>query len=211
MGDKFPKHIYHSVVCIGAVVAHFEDDSWKVDTIGAPHVGDRTEKELISAFVDKIAELRPKLITFNGASFDLPVLRYRAMIHRVSAPSLACRPYFNRYTSDALDLCDELSSFSSNAKVKLDELSKILGFAGKPSEIHGGEVEAYFRQGRIREIADYCETDVVNTYRVWLRYELFCGRLSTKAYEATEDFLNKFLLSRGKIQRPNGFERQWSN
>jgi predicted PolB exonuclease-like 3'-5' exonuclease len=25
MGDKFPKHIYHSIICIGALVAHHED------------------------------------------------------------------------------------------------------------------------------------------------------------------------------------------
>src|SRR5581483_2340491 len=92
MGDKFPKHIYHSIVCIGAVVARFGADKWEIDAIGAPHVGDRSEKDLISAFVDRIAELRPQLITFNGASFDLPVLRYRAMIHGLSAPGLACRP-----------------------------------------------------------------------------------------------------------------------
>jgi predicted PolB exonuclease-like 3'-5' exonuclease len=195
MGDKFPKHIYHSIVCIGAVVAHLQGDSWVIDAIGAPHVGERSEKELISAFVDKIAELRPQLVTFNGSSFDLPVLRYRAMIHGLSAPGLACRSYFKRYSSDALDLCDELSSFGANAKVKLDELSKILGFAGKPTDIDGGEVETYFKQGRIREIATYCEGDVVNTYRVWLRYELFCGRLSPSSYEASEMSLAAFVHS----------------
>ena len=42
----------------------------------------------------------------------------------------------------------------------------------------GGEVGRYFREGRIREIADYCETDVVNTYRVWLRTSCFRGRLT---------------------------------
>jgi predicted PolB exonuclease-like 3'-5' exonuclease len=195
MGDKFPKHIYHSIVCIGAVVAHLQGDSWVIDAIGAPHLGERTEKELIAAFVDKIAEIRPQLVTFNGNSFDLPVLRYRAMIHGLSAPGLACRPYFKRYSSDALDLCDELSSFSVNAKVKLDELSKILGFAGKPTDIDGGEVETYFKEGRIRAIAAYCEGDVVNTYRVWLRYELFCGRLSAASYEASETNLAAFVRS----------------
>ena len=116
IGDKFPKHIYHSIVCIGALIAHWELDHWAVDAVGAPHVGERTEKQLIAAFCDKIAELSPQLVTFNGNSFDLPVLRYRAMIHGVSAPGLSVRPYFNRYTEDAIDLCDVLSSFSPQGK-----------------------------------------------------------------------------------------------
>src|SRR6266478_2327554 len=115
IGDKFPKHIYHSIVCIGALIAHREPDHWAVDAVGAPHVGERTEKQLITAFCDKIAELSPQLVTFNGSSFDLPVLRYRAMIHGISAPGLSVRPYFHRYTDDAVDLCDVLSSFSPGA------------------------------------------------------------------------------------------------
>ena len=80
MGDKFPKHIYHSIICIGALVAHQDNDRWVVDVLGAPSVAKRSEKELIASFVDRIAELKPQLVTFNGSSFDLPVLRYRAMV-----------------------------------------------------------------------------------------------------------------------------------
>ena len=196
LGNKFPKHIYHSIACIGALVAHRERDHWQVDALGAPHIGERSEKQMISTFVDKIAELRPQLVTFNGSSFDLPVLRYRAMINEVSAPGLSSRPYFNRYTEDAFDLCDVLSSFAPHTKASLNELSRIMGLPGKPDGIDGAEVERYFREGKIKEIAGYCETDVVNTYRVWLRYELFIGRLTEKSFEFSERVLGEFLEAR---------------
>jgi predicted PolB exonuclease-like 3'-5' exonuclease len=196
LGNKFPKHIYHTIVCIGALIAHRESDQWAVDALGAPHVGERTEKQLISSFCDKIAELKPQLVTFNGNSFDLPVLRYRAMIHGVSAPGLAARLYFNRYTEDAVDLCDILSAFAPHTKASLNELSKIMGLPGKPEGIDGTEVERYFLEGRIKKIADYCEVDVINTYRVWLRYELFRGRLTESEHQASERSLVEFIAAR---------------
>jgi 3'-5' exonuclease len=193
IGEKFPKHIYHSIVCIGALIAHREADHWAVDAVGAPHVGERTEKQLIIAFCDKIAELSPQLVTFNGNSFDLPVLRYRAMVHGVSALGLSTRPYFHRYTEDAIDLCDALSSFSSQSKATLHEISRVMGLPGKPKGFDGGEVERYFREGKIEEIAEYSEADVVGTYQVWLRYELFRGSLSQDAFEASERNLGDFM------------------
>jgi 3'-5' exonuclease len=196
LGNKIPKHIYHTIVCIGALIAHRESDHWAVDALGAPHVGERTEKQLIASFCDKIGELKPQLVTFNGNSFDLPVLRYRAMIRGVSAPGLAARLYFNRYTEDAVDLCDILSSFAPHTKASLNELSKIMGMPGKPGGIDGSEIERYFLDGKIKEIADYCETDVVNTYRVWLRYELFRGRLSESEHQASERNLADFIRVR---------------
>jgi len=195
LGNKFPKHIYHTIVCIGALVAHRESDRWAVDALGAPHVGERTEKQLISAFCEKIAELTPQLVTFNGNTFDLPVLRYRAMIHGVPAPGLAVRPYFNRYTEDAVDLCDILSSFAPHTKASLNELSRIMGLPGKSDGIDGSDVERFFLEGKIKEIAD-SETDVVNTYRVWLRYELFRGRLQESEHQASERSLADFVGAR---------------
>jgi predicted PolB exonuclease-like 3'-5' exonuclease len=150
--------------------------------------------------VDRVAELMSQLITFNGASFDLPVLRYRAMVNGVSAPGLAMRPYFNRYMEDAIDLCDVLSSFNPQAKATLHELCRVMGLPGKPNGMSGGEVEKYYRDGRIREIADYYESDVVNTYRVWLRYELFRGRLTDADFQASEANLAEFIRLRANIK-----------
>jgi predicted PolB exonuclease-like 3'-5' exonuclease len=59
-----------------------------------------------------------------------------------------------------------------------------------------GEVACYCLDGRAKEVADYCETDIVNTYRVWLRYELFCGHLTNAALEASEANLFEFIKAR---------------
>src|SRR3974390_2271456 len=201
MGDKFPKHIYHSIVCIGALIARRESECWAIEALGAPHVRDRTEKELIQAFVDKIAELKPQLVTFNGNSFDLPVLRYRAMSHSIAAPGLSTRPYFNRYTDDAIDLLDVLSSYSPQAKVTLHELCRVMGLPGKPESIDGSEVHRYFLEGKIKDIADYCETDIVNTYRLWLRYELFKGNLTQAQYKLSEQNLFDFIKARADTKQ----------
>jgi predicted PolB exonuclease-like 3'-5' exonuclease len=200
MGDKFPKHIYHSIICIGALVAHRDNGYWQVDALGAPHIGERPEKELIAAFVNRIAELKPQLVTFNGSSFDLPVIRYRAMVHAIPAPGLAARPYFKRFSEDAVDLCDVLSSFTAQAKASLHELCRVMGLPGKPNGMGGAEVDRNHREGRIREIAEYCESDVLNTYRVWLRYELFRGALLYEGFRASEDNLMQFITMRGNMK-----------
>src|SRR5262245_53984986 len=81
-------------------------------------------------------------------------------------------------------LCDVLSSFSFQGKATLHELCRVMGLPGKEG-MRGDEVEKYHRDGHIREIAEYCESDVINTYRVWLRHELFRGRLSDADFHSS--------------------------
>jgi len=71
-----------------------------------------------------------------------------------------------------------------------------MGLPGKPQEIDGSEVERYYLQGKIREVADYCETDIVNTYRLWLRYELFRGRFTPAQLQFSEENLASFIFAR---------------
>jgi predicted PolB exonuclease-like 3'-5' exonuclease len=196
LGDTFPKLPLHKIACIGALIAEWQDHSWKVRSLGAPHIGERSESELISSFIEQITELCPQLVTYNGTSFDLPVFRYRAMVNRVSAPGLHARDYFRRYTDDAIDLCDVLSSFDARSKISLNDLCRILGLPGKPDGMDGSQVERYVNEGRIDEVSAYCENDVVNTYRVFLIHELFAGKLTHAAYAASEDNLSQYLTTR---------------
>jgi 3'-5' exonuclease len=196
LGPGFPKHPLHKIVCIGALVASRQAEGWRVDALGAPHTGERPEAELIKAFAERIGQLRPQMVTWNGHSFDLPVLRYRAMVNRVAAEGLQVRKYFHRYTDDALDLCDVLSSYVPGGKVKLDEGSKILGLTGKPDGIDGSRVEEMVLAEQIEEVARYCESDVLNTYRIWLVYELFRGSITDKQLEWSEAQIRDFVATR---------------
>jgi predicted PolB exonuclease-like 3'-5' exonuclease len=202
LGDGFPKLPLHKIVCIGALIAERQSQGWEIRALGAPHIGQRTEAELIRTFIDRVGELRPRLITFNGHSFDLPVLRYRAMVNRISGAGLQARPYFHRYTEDALDLCDVFGSYSSGAKVKLDEICKIIGLPGKPAGIDGGEVEAMVKAGRIGEVAQYCESDILHTYRLWLIYELFRGAMTAEQLAFSEARAADFIQTR-KADNPH--------
>lgn len=189
LGGKFPKHPFHKIICIGAIIAKRSERGWEIVSKGAPHAGERPEKELIRSFVNRIAELQPTLVTFNGSGFDLPVLRYRAIVHRISAPGLAALPYFNRYSQQSVDLCDVLASYGT-ARATLHEISKTLGFPGKASGIDGSDVAGLYAEGRIEEISAYCLEDVNNTYRMWLAHELFCGRLTEDQYKASDALAN---------------------
>lgn len=198
---SFPKHPLHKIACIGALIASHQREGWRIDALGAPHMGERSEARLIADFIEKIGLLRPQLITFNGHSFDLPVLRYRAMVNRISAEGLHVRPYFHRYAADALDLCDVLGSYVPGSKVKLDEVGKILGLGGKPEGLDGGRVEEMVNAGLIEEVARYCESDVLNTYRVWLIYELFRGAITPEQLAWSERQARDFVVSRKTANR----------
>jgi predicted PolB exonuclease-like 3'-5' exonuclease len=76
-----------------------------------------------------------------------------------------------------------------------------MGLPGKPDGITGAEVEKYYRDGHIRDIAEYCESDVLNTYRAWLHHELFRGRLSDAEFQASETSLVEFVKARSNSKK----------
>jgi predicted PolB exonuclease-like 3'-5' exonuclease len=82
----------------------------------------------------------------------------------------------------------------------VDEICRVMGLPGKPDGIRGEDVERYHREGRIQKIADYCEGDVVNTYQLWLRHELFCGRLTESGFQMSEANLAEFIKARGSTK-----------
>ena len=127
------------------------------------------------------------MVSFNGRTFDLPVLKYRAMKYRLSAKFLHCSGdrwsnYLNRYSLDwHCDLLEALSDYGTSARVKMSEVCAILGLPGKIG-IDGGDVQSMYDNGNIAQIGHYCETDVLNTYLIYLIHRQHQGYLKTRDY-----------------------------
>ena len=128
---------------------------------------------------------RPTLVSFNGRSYDIPVLELAAYRYGYSVPAwfnIDARTYEqarNRYNSLAhLDLLDLISNFgASRVSGGLNLLANLIGKPGK-SGVDGSQVQGMYEAGKISEINDYCRCDVLDTYFVFLRTRVLLGKLT---------------------------------
>jgi 3'-5' exonuclease len=150
------------------------------------------DARLVADFFRVIQRYTPQLVSWNGSGFDLPVLHYRALAHGVPAPrywdqgeedrEFRWNHYLGRYHSRHLDMMDFLALYNGRAYAPLDDIARLCGFPGKQG-VDGAQVWPLYQQGRLQEIRDYCETDVVNTYLVYCRFQFLRGQISLDAYE----------------------------
>lgn len=213
-GSEFLPHYMHQIVCISAVLR--TPTQLKVWSLGEEN---SSEKELLQRFFAGIEKFSPTLITWNGSGFDLPVIHYRALIHGICSSrywetgdmdsQFKWNNYLNRYHDRHTDLMDTLSGFQARATAPLDKIAVMLGLPGKLGE-SGEKVWSYFNAGRIDRIRNYCETDVLNTYLIYLRYQLIRGRLSEIDYLAECNVLRDLLISENKTHF-NEFVHAWKN
>ncbi len=185
--DFLPLH-QHKVCAISCALR--EGNNFKVWSLGEK---DASEKEIIQRFFDGIEKYMPQIISWNGSGFDLPVLHYRAMVNGVQASrywdmgeddkDFKWNNYISRYHTRHLDLMDLLALYNARANAPLDGLAKLCGFPGKLG-MDGSKVWDAYKDGKVEEIRNYCETDVANTHLVYLRFQLMRGHLTPTAYEA---------------------------
>jgi hypothetical protein len=186
-GSDFLQHHLHRVAAISCVFR--DDEGFRVRSLGNL---DDAEPKLIQDFYRIVERYTPQLVSWNGSGFDLPVLNYRALIHGINAArfwemgdedrDFKWNNYLSRYHTRHLDLMDHLAMYTGRANAPLDDLAKLCGFPGKMG-VDGSQVWSLYQEGRLQEIRDYCETDVVNTYLVYCRYQLLRGRLTRDAYD----------------------------
>lgn len=135
------------------------------------------------------------------------MLHYRSLLHGVVAnrywetggddSSFRWNNYLNRFHDRHTDLMDVLSGHQPRANVSLQDMALLLGLPGKLG-MHGSLVWETFLGGDVAAIRDYCETDVLNTFLVYLRFELVRGHLSRDAYAGECERLRAALEEDGR-------------
>jgi len=183
----FLKPIFWKIISIGALKV----SSGNIESFGALTIDDSiSEKELLDRFLKSITQ-EYQIVTYNGNSFDLPILRYRAMYYKLNAGSIHKsrynnRDYWYRFGKDHIDLCDILSGYNSFQKPSLEEVCALIDIPVKIDGMKGNQVKDLFYDKKYEEISQYCETDVLSTYILFLRYSLVTTQI-------TEDEYNEYL------------------
>ncbi|TDJ80268.1 3'-5' exonuclease [Campylobacter volucris] len=182
-GSEFLPLPFHKIVSICAVIADKFGNFIKVNKIKGEN-----EKQMLEDFFNFITKHKPRLISFNGKNYDMPLLVIRALKYNINASayldvSNKWDNYKSKYAENKhCDLLESLGSFGQKG-LKLDTLCTMAGLPGK-YDVSGDQVLELFYDGKIEKIHEYCESDVLNTYMLFLKYELIKGHLTQ------EDYLN---------------------
>ncbi len=214
--DFLPLHL-HRIAAISVVYRGMGDDMGRqvsVHSLGNP---ESSEAELLTLFFEQIEKRTPTLVSWNGSGFDLPVIHYRTLKNSVSAPgywekgehnnAFRYDNYLSRYHDRHTDLMDVLASYNRRASAPLDHIATLLGFPGK-NGMDGSHVWRHFQAGDIQGIRNYCESDVLNTYLVYLRYQLMRGELDREELVMEYDLLRKVLDESGQ-EHLRAFSKNW--
>jgi len=218
--NDFPRQPFHQVVAIsyGHLIREPGEQGQElvIRQLATGGMKDSSEKELLTGFLQLIETRAPQLVSFNGRSFDVPVLKYRAMAHGLACPRWfkegdKWNNYDARYSSTYhCDLLEALSDFGASARCSMDEVAAVFNVPGK-LDTAGGQVREMFESGQIEAIRNYCETDVITTMLIFLRHQLFSGTLSAGAYERASLGIRHYLESECE-QRPylNEYLQAWA-
>lgn len=210
---------FHRVVSIGAVicdefgrfksVGNFAQNNKQKTFLSANKISNDTDKnaalaqnldfqnereyEILSEFWRFFNKKRPRLISFNGRGFDMPMLLLRALKHGINAAQyLECENKWENYRRGGEDYHSDLMELlGARGGLKLDWAANLAGFPGK-FDTHGDQVLDLYCRGEFNKIDEYCQSDVLNTYGIWLAYEMTAGRLlELDLCEILEGFLKK--------------------
>ena len=160
-------------VCVARIARDFSLE--KIVCLDSPRF---RSKEMVQQFWAGLERHDAKLVTFNGRCFDMPLLEMAACRYGCTAMKYFQRSR-NRYNGGGIDLMEWFTNFGAyRLNGGLNLLAKLLGLPGKMN-VAGDQVYTMYREGRYQEINDYCMTDTLDTYFVFLRTRVVAGEITS--------------------------------
>ncbi len=209
-GDDFMRLPLHKIVCIS--VFYVKDGNFSLFSLMADT---HSEKEILKTFFRAFKDFNtlPQLVSWNGSGFDIPVLIYRAMLYDLSVPllfedgnrltNMRYDNYVNRYQSRHLDLMDRFSQYGASQREAMTIVANLYGLPGK-RDIDGSQVGQLVSDQKWRDLALYCESDVLNTWLIYLRWMRLTGNISSGDFDRwqseTRDYLSKKLEEDNQVR-----------
>lgn len=219
-GHDFMRLPLQRIVCISAL--YIKDGKLSLFSLTADKF---SEKDILAKFFRAFSDLEtlPQLISWNGSGFDIPVLIYRAMQYDLSAPwlfeegerikNMRFDNYVNRFHTRHLDLMDRFSQYGASRREAMDVVASLYGLPGK-TDVDGSMVGALVSSGDWQTLSIYCESDVMNTWLIYLRWLRLTGKLSSSDFDAWQqqsyDHLAKYTQADGS-PRHQDFIADWSS
>ena len=208
-GNPFPKQFFHKIITIGCAIFNVSYDQDGLESYQLVRIGSMSgdEKSIVSDFFQLADRFKPRLISFNGRGFDIPVLKYRALKYELpcTVPVVEGSRYDITWHCDLFDVLSDFGTSSRN--IKLHEICSLIGVPGKFG-IDGSEVLNMYINNQIQTIMDYCETDVISTYLVYLRYMLRSRKINKDSFSTSTTAIEDFLQASEK-QRLQQFYQLW--
>ncbi|TXD97122.1 3'-5' exonuclease [Psychrobacter frigidicola] len=218
-GRDFMRIPLQRIVCISAF--YVQGDKTTLFSLSAEHL---SEQEILRKFFKAFNDFPdlPQLVSWNGSGFDIPVLIYRAMLYDLSVPllfedgdniqSMRFNNYVNRYQDRHLDLMDRFSQFGASQRQSMNVVASLYGLPGK-TNIDGSMVGDLVAADKWQTLTVYCESDVLNTWLIYLRWLRLTGKLSSEGFNAwqqqTRDYLAAFESSDDGV-RHQEFIADWA-
>lgn len=200
-GKDFIPYTYHIPTAV--VLAKVSEEFELLDLAALSEVTLRPE-EIVERFWRGWERYgRPTFVTFNGRSFDLPLMELSAFRYGLAIPgwfSPLAKNYDqprSRFNQSAhIDLQDVFTNFGTTRfSGGLNLAANLIGKPGK-MEVQGQMVEEMHAEGQLQEIEDYCRCDVLDTYFVFLRTRVMMGYLTLSEEQKRVDFVRKWLEER---------------
>jgi predicted PolB exonuclease-like 3'-5' exonuclease len=196
MERPFPPTYAHRVIVVGCMLL---DDCYRIQRLGVVGEGAEDETAILEDFSRFVDRNRPVLVTYNGRTFDLPVLALRSLHCGVPMGWYYRRGLRYRYSEHGhIDLCDWLADHGAARSSSLDALARLIGLPGKLG-VDGSQIEGLYRAGRLEQIQNYCLADVSQTALLFLRFRLLQGILGRADYRAAAEALTAALRADPRV------------